>query len=184
MWEACIFLVTFNCINMEFILAFAAIANKPHVEESRCLEYVLLQSIIQMSIFDDVYRVERRTASPIRKYNWRLIALLLSENVGVIFLLKVLLSIWSGRVGGKDSWLVFSWKPSNCYLHDHMSISLTQITVTHTYTHTPLKYGRTQWIFFLFYSCSSTIVSIFLPLLSPAPLTPTSHLNPCVLTEM
>lgn len=75
-------------------MAFAATANEPYVEESRCLDDMLLQSIIQTSTYDNVLHcVERRMASPIRKYNGRLITLLQFANVGEIFLLKVLLSI-------------------------------------------------------------------------------------------
>lgn len=92
---------------------------------------------IQTSTYDNVLHcVERRTASPIRKYNWRLITLLQFANVGEIFLLKVLLSIWSGGVEGKGSWLVFSWNSSkSCYLHDHVSVSLTP-NYSHIHTHT------------------------------------------------
>lgn len=67
--EACIFPVIFNCISIEFILTFAAIANEPCVEESRCLDYMLCQSIIQRFNYDNVLHLVERTASPIRKYN-------------------------------------------------------------------------------------------------------------------
>lgn len=70
MWKACTFPVTFNCISIEFILAFAAIDNEPCVEESRCLDCRLCQSIIQVFNYDNVsHCVERRTESLIRKYN-------------------------------------------------------------------------------------------------------------------
>lgn len=147
MWEACIFPVTFNCINMEFILAFAATANEPYVEESRCLDCILLQSIIQMSIYVSVSNyMERRVASPIRKHSWKLIVLLLFANeifkadIRWIFLLKVLFPVWSGGVGWKDSWHVLSLLtgPCVCYINSNHSHP--------THTHTPLKCGRAPWM--------------------------------------
>lgn len=71
---------------------------------------------------------EEKAASSIKKYNWKLIALLLFANVcgGGIFLLKLLFSVRSGEVGEKHLWLELPGKPSNCsYVCDHVSVSLT-----------------------------------------------------------
>lgn len=65
-----------------FSLAFVATTNEPYVEESRCLDYTLFQSIMQISVYDNMCHCvkQRRAASPVRKSKWRPISLSLFAN--------------------------------------------------------------------------------------------------------